>query len=167
MIVMFAALLLGPLPSAMAAPDSAVDQYTEGQPDATGEQPSTGGGSGGSNGPLDTGTVEEFEEQSEDASAAAALAQATAPESRSLRKAGRAARATQDKPGGRAEEPTEPAVPATLESETAEAGLSRSAGPGGMDLGLPLLLGLTLLGAIGYVLARRRYGNLTRPPSSP
>jgi hypothetical protein len=167
MIVMFAALLLGPLPSAMAAPDSAVDQYTEGQPDATGERPSTGGGSGGgSSGPLDADTVEQFEERSEDAAAAAALAQATAPKSHNLRKAAQAQRAKRDKRPGGGKEPAKATVPATLESETVEAGLSRSVGRDGLDLGLPLLLGVSLLGAIGYALARRRYGGLTPPRSS-
>lgn len=168
MIVVSATLALC-APAAALAAGSAVDQYTEQAPTATGGPGTSGGGdassgggsssagsagSGSAAGPLNQSTVDRFEKRSPDAKAAAALAQATAPNSRALRKAARRAQRGQTAN-------TEPGL-----DEVSIGDAQRlSDGSQGMELALPLLLGTSLLGMILLGVGRSRYGDPTPDPT--
>lgn len=150
-------LLACTVPAAALGQDNAgVDEYSEQVPGGGGNQPSNpnagGGGSGGSGdpdgGPLTPAQVAALEAQGADGAAAASLAQQTGPDSTAGRggagdgSAGGGGGSAADDGGGLTE----------------IAGNIAGGSDSGMGVALPLILGAALIGALAFVVMRRRGG---------
>lgn len=149
-VVALCALLA--LPAAgYAQSDSGNDEYTENVPGGGGDKPSSDVNRDG--GGLPPGSAQAFQALGADGQAAAALAQATAP-----RRAARGRNGDTGSAGGGAE--SEPAAG----NDAGGGGIGdvvRDIAGGsddgdGMGVALPLILGASLLGAVAFLLARRR-----------
>lgn len=132
--------------------NAGVDEYTETVPAGGGSNPSSdpgGGGSGGSGeDALTPAQVAALEEQGPDGAAAAQLAQSTGPDRASDQRSG-------DNSGGVSTQPS---------GESGIVGALGDAADGsesGMGVALPIILGVALLGALGFLVARRSGGTPT------
>jgi hypothetical protein len=124
--------------------NSGADQYTENIPTAGGSQTTGGGGGAGGGGggsAVSPGTVRELQGQGSAGKGAAAFAQATAP------RGAHRGEAASEGGGGTP-------IGDVLKQVT---GADSDSG-GGMGLVLPIVLGASLLAAVGLLLARRRGG---------
>jgi hypothetical protein len=150
-LVATAALLaLAAVPGpALAQDNSAIDEYTENVPGAGGDRPSRdvdGGTGGGSGSTLPPSSSEALASQGAAGAAAADLAQATAP----AREAGGSGGGAD---GSTARERSGGGVP-SVGDVLAEVG--RGSDSDGLGIVLPIILGSVLVGALLFLLARRR-----------
>jgi hypothetical protein len=164
------ALLLGVGAGGAYAQDNAgIDQYTENVPGAGGDDHSGGGGSGGAGGSGGSGggdeatgtssgstapsntvspaTSDELQAAGPDGQAAEALAESAGPQGGGSTSSGTAGSSSGAGSGSGA-------VTADLSASTDD-----SSGLFGLGPGLPIVLGLTLLAALGIALVRRRADN--------
>lgn len=139
--------------AASAQGNAAQDEYTENVPGGAGDRPSNDAGSGApGNGLLPPAAAEQLQALGADGEAAAALPQATGPDRRNERGEGSGAglETSGDSGGGGVGELVDDFV---IGSED----------DGGIGIMLPLILGASLLAAIGFALARRRGGTPAGP----
>lgn len=171
-ISVFAIFFAGVAPAAFAQGNSAVDQYQENIPDASGNvdsgNGSSGSGSGGSGSgssgsssastPVPESTVDELEQSGDDGAAAAALAQETAPESGGTD----GDKSNGDKSNGdrkSSSDDSQDETSAVAGSDKPPPSQGESAGAsdsGGIGLALPIIFGVALIVALLIFLARRR-----------
>jgi len=147
LLAAMALLTLGLPAVATAQGNGGVDEYEEVLPGPGGGNESSGGGDDGddSSGPLTPAQVSALEEQGSDGAAAAELARQTGSD-RDRGPGGDPLSATADVPDD--------------SSGVAEVvgDLAGGSGGGGMGIVLPIVLGAALVGAIAFVVARRRSG---------
>jgi hypothetical protein len=149
------AALLAPAAIGYAQDNAAQDEYTENIPGGGGDRPSDNGGSGGGGGSLPPGTAQDFQALGADGQAAAALAETTGPGGEVGRDRGAGARGVSA--GG------QPASGGSATGDVVGDLVGGSGEEGGMGVALPLILGASLLGAIAFLIVRRRRGSEAGP----
>jgi hypothetical protein len=145
--------------TASAQGNAAQDEYTENVPGAGGDRPSNEPGSGSpGGGSLPPGTTEQLQALGADGAAAAALAESTGSDRRGDGRDGPGSG-----PGSGAAAAADGSSGGGGVGEVVEDFVTGSEDDDGIGITLPLILGASLLAAIGFLLARRRGGTTAGP----
>ena len=158
MILLCALCALLALPAlASAQGNAAQDEYTENVPGGAGDRPSDEGGGGS----LPPGTAQDLQALGADGAAAAALAAATGPD---RREDGRGQRSGQGQ-GSDARLDADGGSGGGVGEIVNDIVVGSPDDDGGMGFLLPLILGASLVAAIGFLLARRGGGGAAAGPA--